>query len=245
ANRGVWFVSNFGQNLDLSGATPDQPAYLSRLGPGGDVQEERVIEIDGDLLGIASLDGMLYVSHANELLEVNPDDGSVRPIAVEGAGFLNDVTAGNGAVFFSDTATNTIYRYAPGGPVEVFSQDPSLAAPNGLVVTDGQLYVATLGAFPPDPSTPGAIYRIANDGTATRFGDLDGVFDGIETDGDGWVVTDFNGTLWRVDASGSGELLWDATTEGLQSTADIGFDPARRIVLVPDLAGNAAYLYEL
>ncbi|MEM9074675.1 MAG: hypothetical protein AAGE52_39635, partial [Myxococcota bacterium] len=47
ANRGVWFVSNFGQNLDLSGATPDQPAYLSRLGPGGDVQEERVIEIDG------------------------------------------------------------------------------------------------------------------------------------------------------------------------------------------------------
>ncbi|MCB9631253.1 MAG: hypothetical protein H6721_03800 [Sandaracinus sp.] len=204
ATRGVWFVSSFGQAFDLSGAT-DSPAYVSRLAADGTVLDERLVELDGDLLGLAVLDGTLYASHGSELLAIDVDTRSVTPIAIPDAAFLNDVAAGRGAVYVSDTGNGRILRYVPGGAVEVVATD--LAALNGLLVEDDGLVVVTLGAFPPDASQPGAIFRVADDGTTTRLGSLSGAFDGIEADGDAYLVTEFGGVLWRVARDGSAERV--------------------------------------
>jgi sugar lactone lactonase YvrE len=241
----VWYVTSWGQNLDLSGGTPDQPAYITRLDRDGTVLEQRVLEIDGDLLGVASLGDRLYVAHGNELLEVDPARGEARPIEIPGAMFLNDVATGRGAVYASDTGANRIYRYTPGGSVETYSSDPALTAPNGIVVEEDGILVVTLGAFPPDPATPGAVFRVGEDGAAERFGTVSAALDGIERDGDGWVVSEFGGKIWRLDSAGRGTLLRDLTADGLSSSADIGFDPSRRVVLVPDLVGNTLHLLRL
>jgi hypothetical protein len=245
ATRGVWYVSSFGQPLDLSGATPDAPGYVSRLDVNGDVLEARVVELDGDLLGLAMLDGTLYASHGFELLAIDVDRRTVTSIPVPNAGFLNDVAVGRGAVYVSDTGNGRILRHVPGGGVEIVSQDPSLRAPNGILVEEDSLVVVTLGAFPPDPAQPGAILRISNDGSVARIGTLSGLFDGIEADGDAYLVTDFGGTLWRVERDGSAEQVFDAAAAGLRSAADLGFDPVRRRVLLPDLVGEAAYFLDL
>ncbi len=241
----VWYVTSFGQDLDLTGATPDQPAYITQLDRDGTLLESRILEVEGDLLGVASLDGRLYVAHGNELLEVEPTTGAFRAIPVPGAAFLNDVATGRGAVYVSDTGTNRIFRYVPGGSVEVFSSDAALAAPNGIAVAPEGILVVTLGAFPPDPATPGAVFRVSDDGAAVRFGTMSGAFDGIERDGDGWIVSEFGARLWRLDASGNGTLLRDLSGDGLMTSADIGFDPARRVVLIPDLVGNSVHLLRL
>jgi hypothetical protein len=245
AVREVWYVSSFGQPLDLSGATPDAPAYVTRLDANGEVLDARWIELDGDLLGLAMLDGTLYASHGFELLAIDVERGTYTAIPVPEAGFLNDVAVGRGAVYFSDTAGGRILRYVPGGSVEVVSRDPALQAPNGVLVEDDSLVVVTLGAFPPDPARPGAILRVSNDGTVSRIGSLAGLFDGIEADGDAYLVTDFRGALWRVERDGTASQVFDATAAGLRSAADFGFDPVRRRVLLPDLVGEAAYVLDL
>lgn len=243
ATRGVWFVSSFGQAFDLSGVTPDAPAYVSRLAADGTVLDERLVEIDGDLLGLAVLDGTLYASHGSELLAIDVERRNITAIPVPDAAFLNDVAVGRGAVYVSDTGNGRILRYVPSGAVEVVAT--GLAAPNGLLVEGDGLVVVTLGAFPPDPSQPGAILRVADDGTTSRLGTLAGAFDGIEADGDAYLVTEFGGVLWRVAQDGRAERVFDAAAQGLISTADLGFDPSRRRVLLPDLVGDAAYFLDL
>ncbi len=245
----VWYVANFGQNLDLSGATPDEPAYVSRLNADGTVLDAKFVEISGDLLGLAVLDGTLYVAHGVDMLAVDIATRAVSTVTFpEGVAFLNDVATGNGAVWISDSVANVIYRYVPGGSPEVFSQDPLLAAPNGIYVDGANLIVGTLGSFPPDPNLPGALFSVSQNGAATRIGDLYGALDGVEKLGQDYLVSDFNGQLYLVDSvDGSFDLLLDAVAEpyGLQSTADIGLDPETQTVLIPDLAGNKAYFFDL
>ncbi|MEM9487584.1 MAG: hypothetical protein AAGC55_00500 [Myxococcota bacterium] len=245
----VWYMASFGQNFDLSGETPDRPGYITRLDASGKILDKRFIELSGDVLGMAIMDGVLYASHASDLLAVDLDTRAVKTIAIPGgAGFLNDVAAGNGEVYVSDTGKNAIYRYIPGGEPEVFSTDPALAAPNGVYVDDDKVVVVTLGAFPPNPETPGGVFTLDSDGEATRVGKLAGLFDGIAKAGKRYLVSDIRGQLHFLSAtSGKSKMIVDASIapHGLASTADFGFDAATGTLLIPDLLGNKAYFYRL
>ncbi len=245
----VWYVSNFGQNIDLTGGTADQPGYISKIAANGTVIDERFVEMPGDFVGMAVAGDTLYVSHVTELLAINTSTAVVTTIPVANSNFLNDVTESNGTIYISDSVTNIIFRYQAGmAEAEVFSRDAALVAPNGLKVDDnGQLIVATIGAFPPNPATPGALFKLDNQGVATQLGQLSGIFDGIETlDGD-LIVSDFGGKIFRIDSAGTETLVVNLSEapNNLMSTADIGINPDDRTMLVPDLAGNRAYFVTL
>ena len=244
----LWYVASFGQDVDPSQMVPDQPGYISRVAPDGTVREERFVEMAGDFLGMGILDGILYVGHGLDLVAVDLADRTVDTVAIPGAAFLNDVAVGNGAVYISDTIANAIYRYTPGGQPEVFSQDPALIAPNGVFVDGDTVIVGTIGAFPPDPTKVGALYKIDAAGTASRLGTLEGVFDGIEKVGDRYLVTEFNGPLYLVEpTTGAPELLANVTEapHNLSSAADFGVDTDTGSVLLTDLFGDKAYLFTL
>jgi len=245
----LWYVSNFGQNIDLTGGTADQPGYISKIAADGTVLDERFVEMPGDFVGMAVAGDTLYVSHVTELLAVNTSTAAVTTIPVANASFLNDVTESNGTVYISDSVTNVIYRYQAGmAKADIFSRDPALVAPNGLQTTDnGQLIAATIGAFPPNPATPGALFKLDSQGVATRLGQLSGIFDGVETlDGD-LIVSDFGGKIYRVDSTGTETLVVNLSVapNSLMSAADIGINPDNRSMLIPDLAGNRAYFVTL
>ena len=248
SENNVWYVSNYGQMADLSGQTPDAPGFISRIGADGTVIDERWLEMDGDFVGMATMDGMLYVSHGRDLIEIEIATKTVNTVDIPGAAFLNDVATGGGNVYVSDTVTNTIFRYTPGETPVVFSQDESLAAPNGLYVDGDSVVVATLGAFPPNPAMPGAIYWLDGNGIATRLGSLSGLFDGIEKVDDSYIVSDFGGSVYLVDADdGSEELVANFAVDphNLMATADIGFDPSTRTVMIPDLIGQTLHWFVL
>ncbi|MET0410476.1 MAG: hypothetical protein ABW217_04245 [Polyangiaceae bacterium] len=174
--------------------------------------------------------------------------------------FLNDVAvrASTGYVYVSDNRNNMIYRFEPDGsaPLLLLS-DPNLEAPNGLLVDerdpdDPRLLVASLGpGFDPVLGTselPGAVLSLGiidlNDGDAQaavslisqRIGNLDG----IEISGDDLLVSDvIGGRLLRVTPTTSsppavGEGNAQVLRSGLSRGADLGFDPARGLVLVPE-----------
>lgn len=245
----VWYVANFGQPVSPSEMFPDEPGFISRVAADGTMLEERFVEMAGDFLGMAILDGILYVGHGFDLIAVNLASGDVNSIAIPGAAFLNDVAVGNGALYISDTVANAIYRYTPGGEPEVFSQDPALVAPNGVLVDGDTVIVGTIGAFPPDPvNSPGGLYRLDTAGAATRLGDVAGVFDGVEKLGGRYLVTDFNGPLYFIEpTTGETELITDLLQDphNLASAADIGVNTDTNTVLIPDLFGGKAYLLTL
>ncbi len=243
-----WYVSSFGQNFDLTGQTPDAPATIAQLGPDGAVIDRNFVELpEGDVLGISTMDGVLYAAHSSgQLVEVNLDSGETNFIPVPGAGFLNDVATGGGQVYISDTVQNVIHRYTPGEGVEVFSDDPALVAPNGLLVDGDTVVVSNLGSFPPD-GTPSGVFTLNAQGDATRIGEIEGVWDGIgKVDGQ-YLLSDINGTLFLLDPDGTSTMVANLSEapHNLSSTADLDIDPQSGTIVVPDLLGNQVFRFTL
>lgn len=69
--------------------------------------------------------------------------------------------------------------------------------------------------------------------------------DGIEPVGNGdYIVTNWSGYIFYVAANGKIETLLDSHTENM-NTADIGFDPIRRIVYLPTFYAKKIIAYQL
>ncbi|WP_438024650.1 hypothetical protein [Sorangium sp. So ce233] len=82
------------------------------------------------------------------------------------------------------------------------------------------------------------------DRTVTPVGEIAGNFDGVEKDGDDFLVSEWiEGTVYRLSADGSWTVAYDLNAaHGFATTADIGFDPDRGILCVPDLTGSVAFI---
>jgi hypothetical protein len=182
------------------------------------------------------------------------------------------VDPADGKVYVSDTPNNAIFRFeADGtGPVLVV-KDPQVEAPNGLLVQDSTLLIGAFGpgidrnaGFITDKlgaviAVPLATVNNLGDGVtiaagsfafiSQRVGNLDGLE--LDTNGD-LILTDFfGGRLFTVDptsptpgstpAFGQGDAV--PLQNGFALSADIGFDPARRLVAVPETGnGNVQFI---
>jgi hypothetical protein len=190
---------------------------------------------------VAVLGDKLYAARTPHLVEIDIATGERAIIEIPGATFLNDMAAGDNVVYVSDSVTNIIHRYVPGGQPEIFSPDPALLGSNGLLVDGEQVLVATLGAFPPNGM--GGLFALDAGGSATRIGELTDNLDGLAKVGDAYLISDFGGTLSLVQPDGTTEVVADLSLPdfGIMSTADIGYDPDSGAVMIPDLAGNNVF----
>jgi hypothetical protein len=177
-------------------------------------------------------------------------DGGVTSIDAPGALFMNDpaVDRVTGDVYASDIFANAIFRFRD-GTAEIFKQGPELESPNGLLVEGRSLLVASLGPDP-DPvtfqtSAPGRLSRLDLDTrTLTPLTDRLGALDGLERYGKNLLVSDFFVGVYRVSPDGTATQIFDNATEGFASSADIGFDPVRRRLAIPDLFQSRVGLYD-
>jgi hypothetical protein len=86
-------------------------------------------------------------------------------------------------------------------------------------------------------STPDKTVRDLGDGTP--IGNLDGV---EPLDDTNFLVTEcVAGALYRIDASGKAKLLLDLD----QGSADIGWMPAKRLLLIPMMMNDKLVAYHL
>jgi DNA-binding beta-propeller fold protein YncE len=198
--------------------------------------------------GMALAGGKLYTSDIDKLVEIDPATGKViTKYDAPGATFLNDVAAdAQGNVYVSDSNTSTIWRLS-GGKLEKWIDDKALKFPNGLHVAGDKLIVAAWGP----PGTSGQSASPSNlvevniaDKSIKDLGDGSpvGNLDGIEPDGDDYIVSDWvAGKVFRIAKSGKAELLLDLD----QGTADIGYVPDQKLLLIPMMMSDKLIAYKL
>ena len=182
--------------------------------------------------------------------------------------FLNDVAVSEatGNVYVSDNRNDTLYRFSSAGSApRLLVKSPSLEAPNGLLVDERpgvtpRLLIAAMGPGLASGRTDklGAVLAVAlgdlDDGdgrievtyVSQRIGNLDG----IELDAGDLLVTDtYGGRLLRVSPTSTTPLFGQGDAQivrqGFARSADLGFDPARRRALVPQLANGTVVPVDL
>ena len=166
--------------------------------------------------GLALAGGKLYAADIDKLVEIDAKTGKMlAKYDAPGSQFLNDIAAdAQGNVYVSDSNTSAIWRLA-GGKFEKWLEDPALKFPNGLHVSGDKLIIAAWGApgTSAQSSAPSNLVavsladkKISDLGDGTPVGNLDG----IEPDGDDFLVTDWvAGALYRIDRKGKATQLLD------------------------------------
>lgn len=184
--------------------------------------------------GMGIYNGKLYVADVDVVTVIDIRQGKiVDKIVVEGAKGLNDITIDSkGVVYVSDSQNKKIHRIEKGKVTTVIE---NMKGPNGVLAVGSALYAVDAGSL--NKVENGALKLIA-DG-------MDGGTDGIEPVGNGdFVVSCWAGSVWYVHADGKKDHLLDTREQKINS-ADIGYDPAKKIVYVPTFFKNGIVAYAL
>lgn len=242
APSSTWFVSNMGGvSFDLG---PDAgKGFISRVGADGTttrwldgLDRPRGIAVGPANLYVAERGGVAVVSLATAMITKR------LPIAA-GNGDLNDIAydATKDEVFVSAPSVGAIFVIRSPMSViargEVFVQDAALTQPNGIVVESETLTVAGLGLGSPTGSFGKVVSIDRGNKKITPITQTGlGVLDGIVKDGDDFLVTEYlSGNIYRVARDGTVALAMKLAP----SAADLGIDPVRRVIGVPETLFNA------
>lgn len=184
--------------------------------------------------GMAVKDGILYVSDITELVAI--DVSSAKVVArypAKDSLFLNDVAAHAGDIYVSDSKTGKIHKLV-GDKFETYLEEQNGA--NGLTSVSKGLVVGAgkeLRLFDKDKKAT----LLAKD-----FGE--GI-DGIEPlASGGFIVSCWPGLIYHVDSKGQLTQLIDSRADKI-NTADIGYVPEKKLVLVPNFFKNSVTAYQL
>jgi hypothetical protein len=176
----------------------------------------------------------LYVADLTEVVGIDLKTGKIfNRIPVAGAIFLNDITIDdNGIVYVSDSRTGKVHRIQG---TTVSTHLENRMGVNGLLADGEDLMLAVKDT----------LYRADKTKKLTPITTgMDESSDGIVKTGNDFIVSCWNGIIYRVKPDGSKTTLLDTRKEG-SNTADIGFDPATKTLYVPTFLKNKVVAYQL
>ncbi len=227
----------------------DGVGYISTLRPDGRIIQLKWVEGLNAPKGMIVSGDKIYVSDIDHLVEIDINRGRITgKWEAEGAKFLNDTAIDDsGNVYVSDMFGNSIYRLSA-DRLDLWVKDDDIPGPNGLMVQDGILMVATWGKITEGFSTSVAGHlktvsleskNIVSMGNGSVVGNLDG----LEPDGKGnFYVTDWMaGSLFRVKASGDADLLLDLN----QGSADHEYIQSKKLVVIPMMLDGKLVAYSV
>lgn len=238
-------------NIDGSPLDRDHRAFISRVRPDGSVEslkwidgERPGVELDAPK-GMALVGETLYVADISRVRKFARDTGKpLGSIDLPGATFINDLAADRaGNVYASDSGlstglkpsgTDAVYRIDTGGHVSTVAKDLSLGRPNGLLASDGELWVATFGS--------GELYKLDDRGQRSQITTLPkGSLDGIVQFKDRLFVAS-----WEASAiyERDGDAFVERVTQ-VPAPSDIGLDERRGRLLIPLFNDDALLIYPL
>lgn len=243
----VLYVSN----LNSAVMVKDGNGFISRIKPDGTILERKWAAGLDSPTGMGLHDRTLYVADVDRLLALSAGSGSIdKTYKAAGAIFLNDlVVAEDGTVYVSDTPMNTIWRLKD-GVFEPWLTDDVLNGPNGLVIQDGKLVVASLGRLKSagqEPETAGLFAIDVEDKAITPLSKPVGHLDGLATLKPGsYLASDWgNGALYKIDVKGKGNAKVDTLLDLNQGSADLIYMADKQLVLIPMMLDNTLAAYSL
>jgi sugar lactone lactonase YvrE len=233
----VVYVSNFD---GYNSAPPAEGQFISRMGADGRVLTLKWVGGLRKPTGLTVSGKRLYAAERTDLAEIDTGTGTLvqRYPAPRGI-FLNDVAVDqSGVVYVSDGPRATIFRLRD-GRLQEWVAGPEIGRPNGIVVDGARLLV------------------VCNDDRRVKAIDLEtkaitvvadmpyGTLDGIEVGPHGsLLVSETEGRLYRIDATGRLEKLLDLSGPGTYC-ADFEYVPASGLLLIPTFADNRVLRYRL
>lgn len=236
-------------NINGAPTEKDGNGFISKITPDGKLLKAEWATGLNAPKGMSVVGDTLFVADIDEVVAIELSSGAIRKKYVAaGAKFLNDlaVDAAN-RVYVSDMAGNAIWRL-DGDKFEKWLEDPGLKSPNGLVVKGDDLIVGCWGVMTNgfETEVPGHLLRVSlsdkslhNLGSGVSVGNLDGLEILSDTE---FLATDWMaGKVLKINASGSAETVFDIK----QGSADLGFDPKTKTIVVPMMQNNAVHAFKL
>ncbi len=230
--RDVLYVSNFFN---------DGKEFISKVSPEGKVLSLEWVTGVAQPAGMTMSRDRLYVVGRFALIEIDPESGGItNRFRFPEPGLPNDVAAdAEGSLYVTDSRKGLIYKLEDGKMTEWLAS-PELARANGLLYHDGRLFAGTSGDGCIKSIDPAS--KILS--TLACLGE-GAIMDGIAYEGDGnFLVSDFNGKVYRVNGRGEKTLLLDATAPGMWCAA-FEYLPERRLLLIPTYTDNRVVGYVL
>ncbi|MGK9125296.1 ATP-binding protein [Olivibacter sp. SA151] len=184
--------------------------------------------------GLGEFKDKLYVADLKELVIIDiPDNKVLKKIEIPQVGMLNDITIDpHGIVYVSDSKGGKIYCYK-NGKVEVFLD--GLVNPNGLFAADNGLYFLDSGS----------LFYLNKNKQADKIAEgMEKSTDGLQKDGDNFLVNAWIGVLYYVTKDGKVTTLLDTKAEKM-NTADFAFDRASRQLYLPTFFKNQIIAYQV
>jgi sugar lactone lactonase YvrE len=231
--RDVLYVANIGSREAWA---DDGDGSIGKVALDGTVIEaEWVKGLDGPK-GMGIWKGQLYVADNHKVVVIDIETGVIaKTIPIEISQKLNDVTIDrSGVLYVSDSGAHRVYS-ARNGEISIIVEN--LKGTNGILAHGDDFYVLDAGG----------LYRLDDNGSMTLIVDgMEGGTDGVENvAGSDFIVSTWSGVVYYVDAkAGTKQTLLDGREKKINS-ADIGFDPATKMVYIPTFFGNTVAAYEV
>jgi hypothetical protein len=184
--------------------------------------------------GLGIFGNNLYAADMGDIVVIDIKKGAVaKRITIPGANGLNDITVSDkGIIYASDSRSGKIWKIENDNP-QLFMD--SVRGVNGLKAVGDKLLVAAGRSF----------ISVSPQKQVTKIADLPMGLDGIEPIGNGdYLTTAWNGFVYYVYADGRVETLLDATKDK-KNTADLGYDPVKKILYVPTFNAKTVAAYQL
>lgn len=238
----VYLVSN----INGGGHDKDDNGFISRVSPPPDAKVIEVAWIDGAEPGVrldgpkgmALLGDTLYVADIDTVRRFDRVTGAPKgEVPVPGGMFVNDLVAGDGVVYASDTGVDghleptgnqALWEIRGDRAVPLLAGD-DLGGPNGLAIVDGELWIVGF--------VDGSLYRRSG-GPRERLplGTLDGIV----------VLPDGTFAISSWDAAGvfvGRPGAWTLGPRHIPGPADLGLDARRGLLLIPSFPENRIELH--
>lgn len=204
---------------------------IATINLDGEIINKTFISGLNDPKGIAITTDKLYVSDVTDLVEADLKTGKViKKYTLPSIAFLNDVAIDrNGNIFVSDTRTSEIYKLDTNGNLSLWLANSILDNPNGLLVDDNTMYIASWGSDPKG----GRLSKVdmANkkvDTISSIIGNLDGI---RPFDANQFIISDWNSGNIHLINTNNGETE-KLLTVG-QSVGDIAYIKEKDLLLLP------------
>lgn len=230
APENVLFVSL----IDGKSDEKDLKGFIAKVSTRGKIiQSDWAMNLSAPK-GMGIYQNTLYVADLTEVVGIDLKTGKVaNRIPVGGAIFLNDITIDDsGVIYVSDSRTGKVHRIQ-GTMVSTHLENKM--GVNGLLIDGDDLILAVKDT----------LYRADKTKKLTPITTgMDESSDGIVKMGNDFIVSCWNGIIYRVKPDGSKTTLLDTRKEG-SNTADIGFDPVTKTLFVPTFLKNKVVAYQV
>ncbi len=212
----------------------DGKGAVAKIDPDGKNYRAGWVEGLNAPKGMGISGNRLFVADVGDVVVIDIAKGSIeKKIAIDGATGLNDITvADNGDVYVSDSRSGRIWRIANDAATLYIENIKGL---NGLKAVGNDLYIGAGKSF----------MKADKEKQMTQIAEVSQGIDGIEPVGNGdFILTAWAGYIWYVYADGRVETLHESHQQKINS-ADIGYDPVKKIVYVPTFFAKTVAAYEL